>query len=1179
MIIKYPIKKNRGFALVIALFLSSLILVMILAMSSMLRISTEQSETSADKKVAELNAIYGLKLALGNLQKFTGEDQRITAKASIIENNTQETHWVGVWDSDPSSETYGNQLTWLASEFIDNEDQNEEILLLGPESVGLSEDDWVTMKPTDLKNEEDLVGRYAYWIDDESLKHRVNYVSDEYLNTETKAVLSDVTLDSLLTTKETHFSKVPFKSGVNGLMNQVQEFDNTHYEQFSKLLNLNQFKMIFPEVAQDAKAYYHSITLFSNGLFTDVKNGGLQKDLSIGLRGGSFDLNGNIDPLDSANSPETFGNTGDHILWLDNEEPTIGESNPGGPKWSQLRSFYNMHKNIEQGSDPISGDTIPVFKKTILPSEDRMSIAPALSKFHNYFMGTLVYDPANDASASKKAYRLRLHYFPAIVLWNPYSVAIPANDYYLSLSGTLGINYQADNTTPRMVNKHWHYKTWNIRKGLDDGDTSKGWYNFSGANWENFGTFGSGNSAHAYEFLIKSPMIPPGRAMIFSPTTSQEYDLSDYTQNVLEPGFRAEKNFHLDSDDFFTLFTQQVVKKIELNFSTGNSRALYLAKDKISHLTNPYWVHGGFQLNERSGWEYRYDVPQDIASAEDYFYKKPTELLQDTDGDGKSDGFDIQGLTNTPKGGIDIVMRVPNNSIQSVSSYPHKGLKWITQSNPRANYSYGSPWDSKPNNTGVKRGYGGNPLFHGTMTSLNSANYTIHEDFMAPGYSYTGISETASNSASVNILFDIPKGDYNSKKGHYDPYPYTSHADLAHAHLTYPQTMWESFDHWHQDSNSPAYPIGNSFANLRTGKDQIYRKDTGFTTESDWGNRDQDSVHFDWSYTLNESLWDQYYFSTLTDPELSDFEDQNKIQNPNYNFFNQELPINIENLENINRSAAYVFRENAFNINSTSLHAWRALFYTLRDSDVLAIDQNTVYNNQKKTPFSRINNPASGSMTSTTTETKDLAYNGFRTLSDDEIDALSSNMVEEVIKRGPFLSLSQFINRSYQQQDDSSLKLAGALQTAINEAGLNDQFGLETTANQYLNESTPSGNNDPEVDMSVYETDILAGHLVEGIPAYLMQSDVLQRIGSLLQARSDTFKIRSYGSKVNIRGKVTAKAWCEAVVQRTADFVDTEKDETGYLKNAPWLELNEKTGSKQRKYKVLDFKWLNYDKL
>ena len=85
--------------------------------------------------------------------------------------------------------------------------------------------------------------------------------------------------------------------------------------------------------------------------------------------------------------------------------------------------------------------------------------------------------------------------------------------------------------------------------------------------------------------------------------------------------------------------------------------------------------------------------------------------------------------------------------------------------------------------------------------------------------------------------------------------------------------MWESFDHWHQDSNSPAYPIGNSFANLRTGKDQIYRKDTGFTTESDWGNRDQDSVHFDCSYALNESLWDQYYFSTLTDPELSDFED------------------------------------------------------------------------------------------------------------------------------------------------------------------------------------------------------------------------------------------------------------------------------------------------------------------
>jgi len=54
-----------------------------------------------------------------------------------------------------------------------------------------------------------------------------------------------------------------------------------------------------------------------------------------------------------------------------------------------------------------------------------------------------------------------------------------------------------------------------------------------------------------------------------------------------------------------------------------------------------------------------------------------------------------------------------------------------------------------------------------------------------------------------------------------------------------------------------------------------------------------------------------------------------------------------------------------------------------------------------------------------------------------------------------------------------------------------------------------------------------------------MQGDVLQSIGSVLTARSDTFVIRTYGEVLNPLDSTAApisRAWCEAVVQRLPDY-------------------------------------------
>ena len=98
------------------------------------------------------------------------------------------------------------------------------------------------------------------------------------------------------------------------------------------------------------------------------------------------------------------------------------------------------------------------------------------------------------------------------------------------------------------------------------------------------------------------------------------------------------------------------------------------------------------------------------------------------------------------------------------------------------------------------------------------------------------------------------------------------------------------------------------------------------------------------------------------------------------------------------------------------------------------------------------------------------------------------------------------------------------------------------------------------------------GRTSTGIPGWLMQGDVLQSIGSVLTARSDTFVIRSYGEARDASGKVAAKAWCEAVVQRVPDYLDGAA--TGNPANAVRTSLttiNQKFG---RRFKLVSFRWL-----
>jgi hypothetical protein len=96
-----------------------------------------------------------------------------------------------------------------------------------------------------------------------------------------------------------------------------------------------------------------------------------------------------------------------------------------------------------------------------------------------------------------------------------------------------------------------------------------------------------------------------------------------------------------------------------------------------------------------------------------------------------------------------------------------------------------------------------------------------------------------------------------------------------------------------------------------------------------------------------------------------------------------------------------------------------------------------------------------------------------------------------------------------------------------------------------------------------------------GSPGIVKQADILTPISPVLSARSDSFIIRSYGEAVDKDGKVLARAWCEAVVERDNEFVDTtdlpETVLTSLKSNA-----NKTFG---RRYEMTSFRWLHPDEV
>ena len=80
------VKNQKGFALVISLSLMAFMLLLVLSLSTLVQVESRSASISRDHLVARLNAQLGAMIALGDLQRYTGPDQRVTARADILLN-------------------------------------------------------------------------------------------------------------------------------------------------------------------------------------------------------------------------------------------------------------------------------------------------------------------------------------------------------------------------------------------------------------------------------------------------------------------------------------------------------------------------------------------------------------------------------------------------------------------------------------------------------------------------------------------------------------------------------------------------------------------------------------------------------------------------------------------------------------------------------------------------------------------------------------------------------------------------------------------------------------------------------------------------------------------------------------------------------------------------------------
>lgn len=361
------------------------------------------------------------------------------------------------------------------------------------------------------------------------------------------------------------------------------------------------------------------------------------------------------------------------------------------------------------------------------------------------------------------------------------------------------------------------------------------------------------------------------------------------------------------------------------------------------------------------------------------------------------------------------------------------------------------------------------------------------------------------------------------------------------------------------------YPVGSSYASPFMSLDRIYQQVSfpPVMTGGSWMTKKYDGTtasmgtsFVDHAFLFNEALWDPYFFSTVPSQSEDDkaagyspgydaslypphaafdagfVESLAPLPNPRMRYYfspalGEDTDSFVERLRDYDGAAARLLVEGAFNVNSTSVEAWKAILGAYRQQAISLAGGNQTTRGDDAL-LSRFVLPGAGDGN---------IFQGLRRLSQGELNDLAQAIVQQVRLRGPFLSMADFVNRRL--VDDPEFGKMGALQAALDgTVNAGSAFGAPVG----FRSDSKAGNDYVSAGGEVMiKDDLLVPSQGAGLPGWLLQNDILKALGPMLTVRSDTFVIRTYGEVVDpITGRLLASSWIEAVVQRVPDYVNPE---------------------------------------
>lgn len=1201
-------RPRDGFALVVTISMMVLLVVVVVATLSLSTITLRSVDRDSAQAVARANARLALMLAIGHLQKEAGPDQRVTGNAEIVEANANP-YWTGVWKA--GIDNTNSQPTWLVSGAnpdpdITLDDANSAVLVRPPTSERTRKE--IRAEYVEVKGKQ-LDGRYAYWVGDEGTKVRVDVANPDDQN--------------VTQWERVGRSQSPREPGFAAFDSQRRNmwagFDSDYSESVDRrtLVSMGTVALAAKDSGdldrdEIPKYYFNDLTTGGFGLPVNVRDGGMKNDLSVLLDRSQQEkpfvreffgatptrVPSGTQGLISTNIIYQFLNP-DRVKFT--LSPTVTNAYTGGfvgPNWGILYNYARLWETVQGSTSPLIGlhprvesnlrqpDWLPYqeyykgtdFQEDIQHTNSGLSPVMGMSQLGFSFKTEIV--GSMPGGAGLPVYGISLLYKPVVGLWNPYNVHIQNATYQLEWASGPFIRFVSDVTNPVMQDEI------NVSPVEVNLTPREYWHAGSDSGVNVFPV--DGNSSGTY-FRVRTPLtnFQPGEFRLYSVVGQVPAPTSTSSSIVLSD--------QLDRDGVFVIPLRADRPSSGPPYRIGPLRIQYPSGTRITvEYMTLQDTHGSvYPLTEG-----RFPNIDTRASATWYTLKA---------GQGSSIETHLNRYTDIWNGGKDASAQIdipepvrplgseplPSFSVDAMTNPQHlatwrfytrnsteatdsQGLRGWIDSNPRV-MSNNFKFDGSVNEPGNVQGwhFSSNLLGGRSTTAMGdgqggSRGLVAQFDNEASrlpdslggigGQRWQGLTGPASTAAEGGlpnvVVYDVPQA------------PLTSVGQFQHANLS-------------RYGFEPGFVVGNSYANTRIPLNNIVR--------TDFGGMGFNVV--DISYEANNRLWDTTFFSTLA-PDYkgggNSFDaafDRNALllrtkSLPNPRMVYTELPGD-ESIDKIisdagdnapQTIATRIMIEGAFNVNSTSKTAWKAILSTMDGSEIpvinLTVPTNPTWVNPEGIRFSRFNHVVEASGYSGGGRSAAF-WQGWREITDKELDQLAEEIVNEVKSRGPFRSMAEFVNRNpYSSTKDHQLK--GALQAAIDKSvnqSINSSVGLSA--------ANPMGSN--FASGAVSGENQTAGHA-----AYLLQGDILQCLAPIMQVRSDYFRIRTCGEALDKTGNVVARVWCEAFIQRMPDYLDpSDPPEAPFDKQTvaePFgkdelrSNINQEFG---RRMKLISFRWLN----